>query len=89
MEVFRLVSEISKQVFPVRLDLDNPAFLRGLQRLQQLAARIDEVTRGGGWLGKLRALPLRLRAAATFVRLYLLPVKTHTLPDELRVSAAW
>ncbi|MEM9461610.1 MAG: magnesium-protoporphyrin IX monomethyl ester (oxidative) cyclase [Myxococcota bacterium] len=89
MEVFRIVTEISHQVFPVRLDIDHPAFLRGLRRLHRLAMRIDQVKRGRGLLGKLRALPLQLGAAATFARLLFLPVKTHTLPEQLRVKAAW
>ncbi|HJL15010.1 MAG TPA: magnesium-protoporphyrin IX monomethyl ester (oxidative) cyclase [Sandaracinaceae bacterium LLY-WYZ-13_1] len=89
IEVFRIVSEISKQVFPVLVDVENPAFLDGLRRLHDLAVRIDEAKRGGGVLGRLRALPLQARAAATFARLYLLPAKENTLPDDLRVAPAW
>jgi len=89
MDVFRIVSEISKQVFPVRIDIDHPAFLEGLRRLQRLAVRIEEVKRGRGILGRLRAVPLQIGAAATFVRLFFLPVKTHDLPKELRVEPAW
>jgi len=89
MEVFRITAEISKQVFPVLVDVEHPAFLQGLRTLHRLAARIDEVTRGGGFFGKLRALPLRLRAAATFVRLYFLPTRSNALPAELRVAPSW
>jgi magnesium-protoporphyrin IX monomethyl ester (oxidative) cyclase len=89
MEVFRIVSEVSKQVFPVRLDVDNPAFLKGLRKLHALAVRIEAAKSKGGVLGRLRALPLQLRAAGTFLRLYLLPAKSEELPSEMRVAAAW
>jgi magnesium-protoporphyrin IX monomethyl ester (oxidative) cyclase len=89
LEVFRIVAKISEQVFPVLVDTEDPRFLRGVRRLTQLAARIDEVTRGGGRWGKLRALPLKLRAGVTFLRLYFLPVKQNPLPSELRVAPTW
>ena len=56
MDVFRLTLEISKQCFPVLLDVENPAFLRGLQKIQKLAVRIDEAKQNGGAFGKLRAV---------------------------------
>jgi magnesium-protoporphyrin IX monomethyl ester (oxidative) cyclase len=88
-DVFRICTKISEQVFPVLVDTEDPRFLRGVRRLTELAARIDELTRGGGLLGKLRALPLKLRAGATFVRMYFLPVKHNPLPRELRVAPTW
>lgn len=89
MDVFRIVSEISTQVFPVRIDIDHPAFLKGLRRLHALAVRIDESKRRGGVWGALRGVGLRLLAGATFVRLFLLPVKRDALRDELRVAPTW
>ncbi len=90
MEVFRITSEIAKQVFPVRIDLDHPAFIGCLRRLRDLSVRIDEVQRGRGLWGKLRALPLKLMAGATFVRLMFVPAaKAEPLPAELRVQPTW
>jgi magnesium-protoporphyrin IX monomethyl ester (oxidative) cyclase len=87
--VFRITSEISKQVFPLSLDLDNPKFRRGLERLRTLAAAIDEAkARGGVWNGLKRA-GLAVLAAASFARLYLLPVQRHALPAQARMAAAW
>ena len=89
MEVFRLTCEISRQVFPVLVDVENPAFLRGLRRLQQLASGIAAARSRGGLVGRARALGLQLRVVATFLALYFLPTKRNTLPEQARLSPAW
>jgi len=89
MDVFRIVSEVSKQVFPDRIDVDNPKFLEGMRRLHRIAMRIDDAKKKGGLLGKIRAVPHQLGAVATFARLYFLPVKSDELPVDTRVAAAW
>ncbi|MBU6437811.1 MAG: magnesium-protoporphyrin IX monomethyl ester (oxidative) cyclase, partial [Betaproteobacteria bacterium] len=43
--VFHITSEISKQVFPFTLDVDHPAFRRGLVRLHEAAQRMDDAKR--------------------------------------------
>jgi magnesium-protoporphyrin IX monomethyl ester (oxidative) cyclase len=87
--VFRITSEISKQVFPLLLDIDNPAFLEGLRRVQRLAVRIEEARRQGGLWGRLRTLGLQAQTAVAFLGLYLLPPKQNTLPAQARRAAAW
>jgi len=88
IEVFRIVQEVSKQVFPVLIDVEHPAFLKHLRHLQSLSARIVTLQEQG-IVGRIKALPLQLRVAATFARMYFLPTQTNTLPDELRTAAAW
>ena len=88
MEVFRIVQEVSEQVFPVLLDIEQPAFLEGLRELRRLSEEIAE-TEARGLRGKLKALPLKLRAGATFAKLYFLPTKKNALPDDMRVAPAW
>ncbi|TCT04967.1 Mg-protoporphyrin IX monomethyl ester (oxidative) cyclase [Tepidamorphus gemmatus] len=85
--VFRITSEISKQVFPLTLDLDHPAFKAGLDRL----VRINEgmATCGSGIGGRLRKAGLAAAAAATFVRLYLLPSQRNVAPDSPRLAPTW
>jgi len=87
--VFRITSEISKQVFPVSLDIDHPAFRAGMERLFHCQTRIDEAKARGGLIGKLQQAGWAVAGAATFVRLYLLPVKQHALPAQVRVAPAW
>jgi magnesium-protoporphyrin IX monomethyl ester (oxidative) cyclase len=88
-EVFRITNEISKQVFPVSLDIDHPAFRAGMERLFSLQLQINAAKAQGGVLGKLKQGWLAAQGLATFARLYLLPVKRHDLPAEIRMAPAW
>ncbi len=87
--VFAICNEISKQVFPVSLDIDHPAFRAGMDRLFQLAQRMEAAKARGGLIGRLQQGALAVAGAATFARLYLLPVKHHELPRQVRVAPAW
>lgn len=89
MRVFRITSEISRQVFPVMLDIDNPRFWQGLERLRQIAAAIDDARAQGGVMGAIKRAVLPLTAAVAFGRLFLLPAKTNALPHEIRLQPAW
>jgi magnesium-protoporphyrin IX monomethyl ester (oxidative) cyclase len=88
-KVFHLTSEISKQVFPITLDLDNPAFKAGLDRLLMLNDKITAAKARGGMVGRLQAAAAGVGVASTFVRLYLLRPKSHDLPVRTRMEPAW
>jgi magnesium-protoporphyrin IX monomethyl ester (oxidative) cyclase len=87
--VFRITSDIARQVFPVELDIDRPAFRAGLGRLLRLSEGIAAARARGGIAGRLRHLGLTVLAAATFTQLYLLPVRKNALPHAVRMAAAW
>ena len=89
MQVFRITTEICKQVFPVTLDLDNPAFLAGLQRLLRLSERIEANKGQYGLGGILKGLGLKASAGATLVRLFLMRPRQHELPRDIRMAPAW
>jgi magnesium-protoporphyrin IX monomethyl ester (oxidative) cyclase len=88
-KVFRITSEISRQVFPLTLDLDNPKFREGLERLCRLSDGMNAARARGGIVGRLRFGACAAGAAATFVRLYLLPTKGNELPAKSRLAPAW
>ena len=89
MEVFRITREISRQVFPVELDLENPAFKAGCARLAGIFAAMDDAKRQGGMAGRIRHIGLGARAGLTFAQLYLLPVKRNEVPETSRLQPVW
>ena len=89
MQVFRITSEISQQVFPVTLDLDHPKFQPNLDRLTRIAHGIEAAKQRGGLVGKTKQIGLSMGAAAVFARLYLLPVKQHEPPARVRLAPTW
>ncbi|WP_421709501.1 magnesium-protoporphyrin IX monomethyl ester (oxidative) cyclase [Algihabitans sp.] len=89
MQVFRITTEISKQIFPLTLDIDNPRFKRLMDRLFRTAEKIDRAKARGGVGGALARVGLAGVAAATLAQLYLLPAKPNTPPLESRLAPAW
>jgi len=88
-EVFRITSEICRQVFPVELDIDHPAFRAGLDRLLAISQANDRAVARGGVIGTLQRGWCAARAALTFGRLLILPVKRHDLPKDVRLQPTW
>ena len=87
--VFRICSEISKQVFPVTLDTDNPKFRRLMDRMRVLAESMAEQKTNGSVLGLARRGVLTAKLAITFARLYLMPAQNNALPCVVRLAPAW
>jgi len=85
--VIRITSEISRQVFPVEVDLDNPRFWALLETMYRNTRRLDELARAGR--GGARAALLKAANAAAFLRLFLLPVKANPLPANPRLAPAY
>jgi magnesium-protoporphyrin IX monomethyl ester (oxidative) cyclase len=88
-EVFRITNEITKQVFPVSLDIDNPAFKAWMSRLFFVQQQMDAAKARGGLLGWMQRGRWAVSGALTFARLYFLPVNHHALPEEVRMAPAW
>ncbi|MDO6416220.1 magnesium-protoporphyrin IX monomethyl ester (oxidative) cyclase [Sphingomonas sp. BIUV-7] len=87
--VFTICSQITRQVFPVVLDTDNPRFVRGLERMCRIARRADAAEAQGGLIGAIRRVGLAGAAAVTFAGLYLTPVKHNVAPATVRMVPAW
>ena len=88
-EVFRVTSEISKQVFPISLDIDNPRFRQGMNHLHQVAELYYKAKERGGITGSIQKAWYATLGIFTFFRMYLIPVNHHELPAKIRMLAIW
>lgn len=88
-QVFRITSEIARQVFPVELDIDNPKFRAGLERLRRIAVATEAAKAQGGLVGAAKRAALAIGAVTTFARLYVLPMKRNEIPQRVLMAPAW
>ncbi len=89
MDVFRLTNTISRQCFPSLPALDDPRFRNGLERMRKIGEGFAASRKQGRVLGALNRAGLRIRAAATFVRMYLLPQQQNVLPASPLLQPVW
>ncbi len=87
--VFRICREISEQVFPDTLDIDDPRFRAGLEKLRRLSERIYQQQASRRLLEKLK-IPVTLAfIGLTFLRIYMLPTRSKALPAMSRMEPIW
>ena len=87
--VFRITSEITKQVFPLTLNLDDPRFAAGLEKLRKISVATAAAREHGGVWGACQRLGLGVSAGLTFVRLFCLPARANPLPANVRLAPTW
>ncbi|WP_299733646.1 magnesium-protoporphyrin IX monomethyl ester (oxidative) cyclase [uncultured Tateyamaria sp.] len=81
-EVFTKTSTLTKQIFPITLDIEHPRWQRGLERMQKANADMAEAK-------GLKKLGAQARAVAAFVSLITIPAKKHTVPASVRLEPAY
>lgn len=87
--VFRTTTDISRQIFPIELDIDNPKFRETLERLRQVADRMEETKAKKGPFSRLKRWGLALQAGANFMKLYFMPTKKNAPPVATRLQPVW
>ena len=87
--VIALTNEISRQVFPVVVDTDNPRLWALFERLYRNTVAIGEAERRGGLLGRLKAAALRVDCGVTFARAYFQRAVPNPLPADVRLQPVW
>lgn len=88
-EVFRITSEICKQVFPLTLDIDSPKFRAGLESMRKIMDRMWAAREEGGIMGALKRGVCGVQAAALFAKLYFLPTIRNEAPADVRLEPTW
>ncbi len=88
-EVFRKTSDISKQIFPITLDIDHPRWMPSLKRLQRASADMAAADRKSGLAKLVGKASAGTRAALAFVSLYTIPAKRNAVPAVTRLQPAY
>lgn len=89
LQVFKITTEISKQVFPVLLDVENPKFINLLTTLNSVSVKIENLKKTG-FVGKffLGSL-LKIKVVVIFLRLFFMKPVNNSLPRNMRVKPTW
>ena len=88
-QVYRITTEITRQVFPVMLDTDSPKFRAILGKILKSNQGLAAAKAQGGVVGKLKQFGHTAAIAGNFLRLYLHPTQSNALPAAVRLVPAW
>jgi magnesium-protoporphyrin IX monomethyl ester (oxidative) cyclase len=88
-QVFAITNEISKQVFPILLDIDSPRFRSTLESLREAMDGMWAAREQGGLMGFLKKGFFGAKAGALFARLYFMPTISNEAPADIRLQPAW
>ena len=89
MQVFRITTEISKQVFPVLLDIENPKFLLGLKKLRAISEQSTIYKKNRGIFSLIMRPILGIKVAFLFTKLFFMKPINNKLPSDLRLRPIW
>ena len=89
LKVFRITSEISRQVFPLEIDIDNPKFVTLLDKLIVISEKAGVQQAKGGLAAKISKVTTSLKAGWVFLQLYTMPTKRNELPVNVRLAPSY
>jgi magnesium-protoporphyrin IX monomethyl ester (oxidative) cyclase len=87
--VFSITNDISRQCFPVVLDIDNPVFRDGLEKLRVINEQLSALEGSSGLASSVKRVWLKARAGAVFGRLFVLRPLDNALPASSHLSPVW
>jgi magnesium-protoporphyrin IX monomethyl ester (oxidative) cyclase len=87
--VFEITTEISRQTFPLELDLDHPDFFKHLKTLVRISEEAQVAKEQGGFAAWISKITTPVRAGFTLLRLFLVPARDNALKPEIRLQPTW
>lgn len=88
-QVFRITSEISRQVFPLEIDIENPRFFALLERLLKISDDAAAAQAKGGLSARISKATSGLKAGWVFLQLMMMPAKSNELPANIRLAPSY
>jgi magnesium-protoporphyrin IX monomethyl ester (oxidative) cyclase len=88
-KVLQITSDISKQVFPFTINLDDDRLWASFERLREISDEVEAAKVQGGLFSLVKRSYLAANAALVFARIYMLPVVPNELPADIRMAPAW
>ena len=88
-KVLQITSDITKQVFPFTINLNDPRLWRGLDKLRKISDEVEELKQAGGPYAFIKRGYLAACATITFIKIYTLPVVPNELPQDIRLAPVW
>ncbi|MCR9150768.1 MAG: magnesium-protoporphyrin IX monomethyl ester (oxidative) cyclase [Rhodobacteraceae bacterium] len=88
-EVFEKTSALSRQIFPITLDIDNPRWWKNCKALSEANVDLAAALERGGAAGAAKAAVARARAARAFLALLSIPAHRHELPASTRLEPCY
>ncbi len=88
-KVFRITSEISRQVFPLEIDIDNPRFMTLLNKLRVISERAANQQAHGGLRAKISKITTSAKAGFVFVQLFTMRSKRNVAPANIRLAPSY
>lgn len=88
-KVLQITSDITKQVFPFTIDLNNSLLWEGFDKLRKISDEVEELKLKGGLFSLVKRGYLAAMAMVTFVKIYTLPVVPNELPHDIRLAPVW
>ncbi|MEM9966937.1 MAG: magnesium-protoporphyrin IX monomethyl ester (oxidative) cyclase [Pseudomonadota bacterium] len=88
-EVFRKTSEISKQIFPLTLDIDHPRWRPNLDRLETASRQIAAAKARGGIMGMFSRFSGMAKATFGFLSLLSIPAHKHDVSPDTRLQPVY